>query len=107
MLLSIIPLADGKGRVSISRRDVDGAYFADHDWSTGNVRVQLDYIADETRDDLKARAIGELGMLDHWPKLRRELAAERRINDAKAGTIRVPVAGDRDGSGLVLPWGLR
>jgi hypothetical protein len=108
MLVSIIPLAHGKGTVTITR-PADGSYSVEREWTHaagggGFAQVWIDYIDGEARDDLKARAIGALGMLAHWPTLQRAVRAERRVTDAIAGNIRAAAPAPRD-DGLILPPG--
>lgn len=101
MHLAIIVLAHGKGRVEI-RRD-GGVYQVTRSWATGECGMPIVYIEGETPEDTKARAIGALQMLDHWPKLIAALAEERRIMDAKAGRLRVPPRHTGTRSGVILP----
>jgi hypothetical protein len=101
MLVSIIPLAHGKGTVTITRPADGSSYSVERQWTHatgggGFSQVWVDYIDGESREDLKARAIGALGMLAHWPALQRAVQAERRLTDARAGNIRAAAPAARD-----------
>lgn len=102
MHLAFIGLAHGKGTVRVYR---DGDRYTVHHDSGGQAIAAetIDYIDGEAAEDAKARAVGAVRMLDHWPKLIASLAAERRITDAKAGRIKVPPRHTGARSGVILP----
>lgn len=105
MRLSIIPLADG-GSVRVERAADRSSYGVTRYRSDGTVMAAgiIAYRDDEAVEDTKARAIGELDALDVWPALQRAVKAERRLTDARAGSIRAAApSARRESGGIILP----
>lgn len=97
MHLAIIPLAHGKGTIHVNRAGDCYTVQRERDLA------EIPYIEGEATEDTKARAVGAVGQLDHWPKLIAALAEERRIMDAKAGRLKVPPRHTGTRGGVILP----